>query len=127
MGIDISDTGSRQFALRNELKNFVGAGHDGLRQKVKKVDHLGDFCYFPKHQLSDDERMHDDITAVEKLGQLKIAATKMVDPDRRVSQHQHQTRLASNKTCIKNGDGAEPWRRDRSLPTGQAGARLLVR
>src|SRR5665213_2105822 len=36
--------------------------------------------------------MHDDITAVEKLDQLKIAATKMVDPDRRVSQHPHQKR-----------------------------------
>src|SRR5258708_32820010 len=36
--------------------------------------------------------MHDDISPIEKSGQPQIAPTKMVYPDRRVSQNRHLKR-----------------------------------
>src|ERR1700748_939680 len=46
----------------------------------------------PKQQLTDNERMNDRIAPIEKLRQSRVAATKVIDPNRGVGQHLHLKR-----------------------------------
>jgi hypothetical protein len=57
------------------------AGCRRLWKSAQIIDHPADPRHMPKHQLAEHKRVHDDLTLIEKMHQLRLGTTEMIDPN----------------------------------------------
>lgn len=72
----------------DERQRFVVIRDRGGRKVLKQFQNFLAVGQVSAGNFTDDQRMHDDNAALEKIDQLRIAAAQVVDPHRCVNQDQ---------------------------------------
>jgi hypothetical protein len=88
MNIDVSDAFAVKLVSFDVAKDFVRFGNRRLRQLLEQFQDQRAIGEAATGNLTNNERVHDHIVAFKESCKSRIAAAKMVDPDRRVDQDQ---------------------------------------
>ena len=80
-----------------EFEDFFVLGEGHLWESTEQAENAVAFGQVAARQFSDDERMTEYACVVQQTGKTVVAASQMVDPDRRVHQrHRSGFRLPEN-------------------------------
>jgi hypothetical protein len=52
-----------------------------LWKPAQIIDHSADAGHMSEHQFTEHKRVHDDVTLIENVHQLRFGTTEMVDPN----------------------------------------------
>ena len=90
MHVDVADAFSVKAVTLDESENLLAISHHGGGQILKQFQDRRAIREASASDLSEYKGMHDDDTALEQIGELRIALAKVIDPDRRVDQDQDE-------------------------------------
>jgi hypothetical protein len=116
MRIDISDAAPEQRLPINEVEYFLVRGDGRLREFTQSAENQTTLPQIAERQFASDERMLEDLPAVEQLTERIGPSAQMIDPDRGVDQDH----LGFGR---RRGIGFRPA----SLPPRRASRRALSR
>ena len=81
MNVNPTEALPHQLALVDKVQNLVVVGYVGLRESGQQAEDLRAVLHATARQLADDERVAQDLTSIEELGEIGVAVVKMIDPD----------------------------------------------
>ena len=88
MNIDVSDSFAVKLVSFDVAKDFVRFCHRRLRQLLKQPQNQWAIGKASTGNFSDYERVYGYLVTFKELPEPRIAAAKMINPDRRVDQDQ---------------------------------------
>ncbi len=95
MYVDISDASTVKTVALNEPERLVVVRHNNGRKCLQQFEIQPTVGQVSTADLADHKRVHDHAAAFRQFGELPLAPTQVVDPDR----------------CVDKDQEAEPWRR----------------
>jgi hypothetical protein len=88
MYIDPADAPTHEAMSLDECHHFLILHDRNSWQSPEQLQDLRAAAYRPTCQFADDKRMALDLGAMEKRDEPELAMAQMLDPDRRVNEHQ---------------------------------------
>lgn len=93
--IDVTDSCLRQRVPLDEIEHFRIAGDRRGRERLQEAAQDSAIFQPAADEFPDDERMAKHLAGVERLHKLRVAGSKVLDPDRSIDEDQ------AGSTCLR--------------------------
>ena len=117
MHVDPPEAFAVEFFLFDQCQHFFVICLDRPRQTSKIFEKTRALSQVSASQFPHHGRVHQDPTSLQKGGELTVADAQVMNPNGRVSKHQHLNELARWKLAEADG-AARAMRAGRNLPSG---------
>jgi hypothetical protein len=116
--IDPAGTASPKLAPFHQLQCFLVSSLQRVRKFCQVCENLATLSQISARKLTQDERMHQTHTVLEKFSEAGMTFAKVLDPDGGVGQHRHN--VAARRRGIGSSCGWLPPRAARRFAASRA-------